>query len=160
MQGRWQLARRAVARARDPDPAFAPASLGELPAAVPSDVTELRRGLSLVTGDTGRGRAVRAEALRQTLAETSHGAFAIGCPELSPTQLLYTFAAGLELQRAPRGKSATVARLDAGPRELEPRRPPLPGLADATLATAGLLEEIGLPTELEERTNERGDGRP
>ena len=152
IEAHWGLARKPFANT--PDPAF----LVRLPAVEEAfarllyDVTEVRGGLSLVTGDIGCGKTMLAHALLDRLAGTPYEATALGSPRLTPVQLLQAVLTAVGAPRAPRGKHALVQALGAQlVREHAHGRRPVLVVDEGQLATATLLEEVRLLTNFEDR---------
>ena len=152
IESHWRLARRPFANT--PDPAFvyhSPAFTEGL-ARLVYDVTELRGGLSLITGEIGCGKTMLAAALTEKLAGGPCDVIAVPYPRVTPAQLLAILAAGLGVTRVPRGKLALVQAIGARLSELHgnARRPVLV-VDEAQLASPSLLEEIRLLTNHEDR---------
>ena len=148
----WGLLRKPFANT--PDPAF----LVRLPAVEEAfarlfyDVTEVRGGLSLVTGDIGCGKTMLAHALLDRLAGTPWEATALGSPRLTPVQLLQAVLAAVGGTRVPRGKHQLVQALGGQlAREHARGRRPVLIVDEGQLATANLLEEVRLLTNFEDR---------
>jgi type II secretory pathway predicted ATPase ExeA len=149
----WGLSRRPFANT--PDPAFTVRSptFDEGFARLLYDVTELRGGLSLITGEVGCGKTMLAAALAERLAGTPQAPIALLTPRLTPVQLLRAVAELLGLEGAPRVRHALAGALAAHLAALHAagRRPVL--LVDeAQLVPKSLLEEIRLLTNYEDRT--------
>lgn len=150
----WGLARKPFANS--PDPAFVYHALGfdEGFARLLYDVTEIRGGLSLVTGDIGCGKTMLAHALADRLAGTPHAVRVLRTPRLTPVQLLRAVGEATGMDRPPRAKHALVEALAAhlAERHAAGDRPVL--LVDeAQLVPRPLLEEIRLLTNFENRTD-------
>lgn len=148
----WSLARRPFANS--PDPAFVYRSpvFAEGLARLLYDATELRGGLSLVTGEIGCGKTMLAGVLADRLAGTRCDLIALAYPKITPAQLLATVARGAGIERVPRGKLAVIEALGAAlaERHRNGRRAVLV-LDEAQLASPSLLEEIRLLTNHEDR---------
>ncbi len=142
--------------ANTPDPAFVYHSpvFDEGFARVLYDVTDLRGGLSLVTGEIGCGKTMLVEALRHRLAGTPFESWVIPYPRLTGAQLLQFIGAAAELPHPPRNKPALV---DALRRRLADRHAaggrPVVIVDEAQLASPSLLEELRLLTNFEDRTD-------
>ena len=150
----WKLKAKPFSNTPDPRFIYHSPTFDEGFARLMYDVTELRAGLSLVTGDIGCGKTMLANALVDHLADTPHAVSVLASPRLSAVQLLRAVADALELSRPPRAKHALIQALGAHLAALhaEGRRPVL--LVDeAQLVTPALLEEIRLLTNFESRTD-------
>lgn len=148
----WGLARRAFANSPDPAFVYQSPAFAEGFARLLYDATELRGGLSLITGEIGCGKTMLAQALADKLAGTPCDVIELTYPKVTPTQLLATVAAGLGIERVPRGKLAMIEAIGARLRErhAEGRRPVLV-VDEAQLASPSVLEEIRLLTNHEDR---------
>jgi general secretion pathway protein A len=148
----WKLARRPFANTPDPEFVYRSPSFSEGFARLLYDATELRGGLSLITGEIGCGKTMLAGALTDRLAGSPSDVVTLPYPKVTPTQLLATLAHGLGVERPPRGKlpaiQAVRERLSALHRN--GRRPVLV-VDEAQLAGPMLLEEIRLLTNYEDR---------
>jgi type II secretory pathway predicted ATPase ExeA len=154
IEAHWGLDRKPFSNS--PDPAFiyhAPA-FEEGFARLLYDVTEIRGGLSLVTGGIGCGKTMLAHALIERLAETPYAAAVLATPRLTPVQLLAAVAGLLGSASVPRAKHALVIALGDHLRQLhaDGRRPVLI-VDEAQLVPQPLLEEIRLLTNYEDRTD-------
>ncbi len=142
--------------ANTPDPAFVYHSpvFDEGFARLLYDVTDLRGGLSLVTGEIGCGKTMLVEALRHRLAGTPFDPWIVPYPRLTGAQLLQFVAAAAELAHPPRSKPALVAALRrrVADQHAAGRRPVIV-VDEAQLASPSLLEELRLLTNLEDRTD-------
>ena len=148
----WRLSRRAFANTPDPafiydSPAFAEGSARLL-----YDATELRGGLSLITGEIGCGKTMLAHSLAERLTGSQCDVVVLQYPKVTPSQLLATVARGIGIESPPRGKLAMVEALGARLCELHAggRRPVLI-VDEAQLATPSVLEEIRLLTNHEDK---------
>lgn len=150
----WGLLRKPFANT--PDPAFVYHSpvFDEGFARLLYDVTELRGGLSMVTGEIGCGKTMLVEALRQRLAGTPFDPWVVDYPRMTGVQLLQFVAAEAALVRPPKSKPALVGvlRQRLAAMHADGLRPVL--VADeAQLASPSLLEELRLLTNFEDRTD-------
>jgi type II secretory pathway predicted ATPase ExeA len=148
----WKLTRRPFANTPDPAFVYRSPSFAEGFARLLYDATELRGGLSLITGEIGCGKTMLAGALAEQLAGSASDVVTLPYPKVTPTQLLATLATGLGLERVPRGKLANVeaVRSRLGELHRNGRRPVLV-VDEAQLAGPMLLEEIRLLTNYEDR---------
>jgi general secretion pathway protein A len=148
----WGLARRAFANTPDPDFIFRTTSFAEGMARLLYDATQLRGGLSLITGEIGCGKTVLAQALATQLAGSPVDVILLPYPKMTPAQLLRRLAGGLGIQSPPRGKLALIEAIGARLADLHrnARRPVLV-VDEAQLASPSLLEEIRLLTNFEDR---------
>jgi general secretion pathway protein A len=148
----WKLTRRPFANTPDPAFVYRSPSFAEGFARLMYDATELRGGLSLITGEIGCGKTMLAGALGEQLAGTSSDVVTLPYPKVTPAQLLSTLASGLGVDRVPRGKLAAIEAVRArlGDLHRNGRRPVLV-VDEAQLAGPMLLEEIRLLTNFEDR---------
>jgi type II secretory pathway predicted ATPase ExeA len=148
----WKLERRAFANTPDPAFVFRSPSFAEGFARLLYDATELRGGLSLITGEIGCGKTMLASSLAERLAGSSCDVMQVAYPKVTPAQLLAIVAKGLGIESPPRGKLAVVEAIGARLREQHAsgRRPVLV-VDEAQLATPSVLEEIRLLTNHEDK---------
>lgn len=150
----WGLDRKPFANTPDPTFVFASPTFEEGFARLVYDVTEIRGGLSLVTGDVGCGKTMLARALAERLADTSHAVSVLASPRLTATQLLLAVGEATGMEKPPRAKHTLVRALGDHLAAVHAtgRRPTL--LVDeAQLVPAALLEEIRLLTNYEGRAD-------
>lgn len=150
----WGLSRKPFANTPDPAFVFPSPTFEEGFARLLYDVTEIRGGLSLVTGDVGCGKTMLARALMERLAGTPHEATPLASPRLTATQLLQAIGEATGMEKMPRQKHTLVkalgdhlAAVHAGG-----RRTTLV-VDEAQLVPGTLLEEIRLLTNYEDRTD-------
>lgn len=152
IEAHWGLTRRAFANTPDPAFVFRSPSFAEGFARLMYDATELRGGLSLITGEIGCGKTMLAQALTDGLAGTACDVIALPYPKVTPSQMLTSVARGLGIAKPPRAKLDVILAVGARLAEMhrEGRRPVLV-VDEAQLATPSLLEEIRLLTNYEDR---------
>jgi type II secretory pathway predicted ATPase ExeA len=151
-EAHWQLARRPFANTPDPAFVYRSPAFAEGFARLVYDATELRGGLSLVTGEIGCGKTMLAGALAERLAGSACDVVALPYPRVTPSQLLNLLARGLGIERIPRGKLGVIEALGARLGELHRNgRRPVLVVDEAQLAGPSLLEEIRLLTNHEDR---------
>ena len=148
----WGLQRRAFANTPDPAFVFRSPSFAEGFARLVYDATELRGGLSLITGEIGCGKTMLAQALADGLVDSPCDVFTLPYPKVTPTQMLATVARGLGMESPPRAKLDLITALRDRLRDQHAagRRPVLV-VDEAQLASPSLLEEIRLLTNFEDR---------
>jgi general secretion pathway protein A len=148
----WKLSQKPFANTPDPAFIYRSPSFAEGLARLLYDATELRGGLSLITGEIGCGKTMLAQALADKLAGTPCDVIAVPYPKVTPTQLLAISARGLGIDPVPRGKLAIIEALGALLGELHGNgRRPVLVVDEAQLASPSLLEEIRLLTNFEDR---------
>lgn len=146
----WGLTRKPFANSPDTAFIYHSPAFDEGFARLVYDVTEIRGGLSLITGDVGCGKTMLAHALVTKLADGPHAVTVLSTPRLTPVQLLGALSGLLGMEKPPRAKHALVTALGEQLAALHAagRRPVL--LVDeAQLVPAALLEEIRLLTNYE-----------
>jgi general secretion pathway protein A len=152
IEAHWGLSRRPFANT--PDPAFVhrTPAFAEGFARLLYDATDLRGGLSLITGEIGCGKTMLAHALAERLAGTASTVISLPYPKVTPSQMLATLARGLGMETIPRGKLPLIEAIGArlGDVHRNGQRPVLV-VDEAQLASPSLLEEIRLLTNHEDR---------
>lgn len=150
----WGLARKPFSNTPDPAFLFRSPVFEEGFARLLYDVTELRGGLSLVTGEVGCGKTMLAASLVDHLHGTPHEVLTLATPRLSGVQLLQAIAQGFGIDQPPRTRHAIITALGARLAALhaEGRRPVLL-IDEAQLVSPATLEEIRLLTNLESRND-------
>ena len=148
----WGLARRAFANTPDPEFVYESPVFAEGLARLLYDATQLRGGLSLITGEIGCGKTMLAQAMAAQLAGSPSEVIVLPYPKMTPSQLLQRLATGVGLESPPRGKLPLIEALGGRLAELHrnARRPVLV-VDEAQLASPSLLEEIRLLTNFEDR---------
>ena len=147
----WKLTRRAFANTPDPAFVYRSPAFAEGFARLLYDATDLRGGLSLITGEIGCGKTMLAQALADHLAGSPCDVIILPYPKVTPSQLLVLVARGLGIE-APRGKLAAIEAIGARLTELHRNgRRPVLVVDEAQLASPSLLEEIRLLTNFEDR---------
>jgi general secretion pathway protein A len=148
----WNLTRRAFANTPDPAFVYRSPAFAEGFARLLYDATELRGGLSLITGEIGCGKTMLAQTLAERLAGSPCDVIVMPYPKVTPSQLLITLARGLGIAPVPRGKLAIVESLGVRLADLHRNgRRPVLVVDEAQLASPSLLEEIRLLTNYEDR---------
>ena len=150
----WGLERKPFANTPDPAFIFHSPTFDEGFARLLYDVTEIRGGLSLITGDIGCGKTMLATALVERLEGSPHAVSVLPSPRLTPTQLLRAVAEAMGQDKMPRAKHQLVSALGAHLKAVHSggRRPVL--LVDeAQLVPKTLLEEIRLLTNYEDKND-------
>ena len=152
IEAHWKLDRRAFANTPDPAFVYRSPTFAEGFARLLYDATELRGGLSLITGEIGCGKTMLAQALADRLEGSASDVIALPYPKVTPTQMLAAVAQGVGITPVPRGKLGIIEALGARLRALHAagRRPVLV-VDEAQLASPSLLEEIRLLTNYEDR---------
>lgn len=150
----WGLTRKPFSNTPDPDFLYRSPVFDEGFARLLYDVTEMRGGLSLVTGEIGCGKTMLASALVNRLRGTPHEITTLVSPRLTGVQLLRAVAESFGIAKPPRAKHALIIALAERLAALHAsgRRPVL--LVDeAQLVSSATLEEIRLLTNLESATD-------
>ncbi|MDB4881236.1 MAG: hypothetical protein JWL95_2 [Gemmatimonadetes bacterium] len=152
IEDHWKLSRRAFANTPDPAFVYRSPAFAEGFARLLYDATELRGGLSLITGEIGCGKTMLAQSLADRLEGTPSSVIPLPYPKVTPSQLLATVARGLGIETPPRGKLAVIEAIGARLGELHRNgRRPVLVVDEAQLASPSLLEEIRLLTNFEDR---------
>lgn len=152
IEDHWKLARRPFANTPDPTFVYRSPAFVEGFARLLYDATELRGGLSLITGEIGCGKTMLAQALAERLAGSACDVIPLSYPKVTPTQMLVTVARGVGIDPVPRGKLGVIEALGVRLAELHRNgRRPVLVVDEAQLASPSLLEEIRLLTNYEDR---------
>ena len=150
----WKLQRKPFANTPDPAFVFPSPTFEEGFARLLYDVTGIRGGLSLVTGDVGCGKTMLARALMEKLAGTPHEVTPLASPRLTATQLLQAIGEATGMEKLPRQKHALVQALGQHLAAVHATGRRITLLVDeAQLVPGTLLEEIRLLTNYEDRTD-------
>jgi general secretion pathway protein A len=148
----WRLTRKAFANTPDPAFVYRSPAFAEGFARLLYDATELRGGLSLITGEIGCGKTMLAQALADKLAGTACDVIPLPYPKVTASQLLAIVAKGVGVDPLPKGKLAVIEALGAHLVALHGNgRRPVLVVDEAQLASPSLLEEIRLLTNYEDR---------
>jgi type II secretory pathway predicted ATPase ExeA len=148
----WKLARRPFANTPDPAFVYRSQAFAEGFARLLYDATDLRGGLSLITGEIGCGKTMLAHALAERLAGTASDVVTLPYPKITPTAMLTSLARGLGMEKPPRARLSLIEAVGARLRELHGNgRRPVLVMDEAQLASPSLLEELRLLTNHEDR---------
>lgn len=150
----WALARKPFSNTPDPAFIYHSPAFDEGFARLLYDVTEIRGGLSLVTGEIGCGKTMLAHALVDRLRDTPNAVAVLPSPRLTASQLLRAVGEALgqtDLPRARHAMTASLGRFLAGGHAGGRRAVLL--VDEAQLAPRSLLEEIRLLTNFEDRAD-------
>jgi general secretion pathway protein A len=152
IEAHWGLTRRPFANSPDPEFVYQSPVFAEGFARLLYDATDLRGGLSLITGEIGCGKTMLAQALASQLAGSPSDVIVLPYSKVTPSQLLAVLARGIGVDSPPRGKLPLIEALAARLADLHrnARRPVLV-VDEAQLASPSLLEEIRLLTNFEDR---------
>jgi general secretion pathway protein A len=152
IEAHWGLERRPFANTPDPAFVYRSPAFAEGFARLLYDATDLRGGLSLITGEIGCGKTMLAHALADRLAGTPSAVVTLPYPKVTPAQMLATLGRGLGMERLPRGKVPLIEGIGARLADLH-RNGTRPVLVvdEAQLAGSSLLEEIRLLSNYEDR---------
>ena len=152
IEAHWQLTRRPFANSPDPGFTYRSPAFAEGFARLLYDATDLRGGLSLITGEIGCGKTMLAHALAEHLAGSASPVISLPYPKVTPAQLLAVLARGLGMTAIPRGKLDLIEALGVRLAELQRNgQRPVFVVDEAQLAGPSLLEEIRLLTNYEDR---------
>ena len=114
------------------------------------NITEIRGGLTLVTGEIGSGKTYLANALKENLKNQDHLPFIIRNPKLSSTQLIKTILQKIGAEHIPRYKLQVLNSLEKTLTDLNKKNITVIGLIDeAQILTLDALREIRLLLNLE-----------
>ena len=148
----WKLERKPFANTPDPAFVYRSPAFAEAFARLLYDATELRGGLSLITGEIGCGKTMLAQSLADRLSGSPCDVIALPYPKVTPAQMLAAVARGIGIDPLPRGKLAMIEALGERLAELHRNgRRPVLVVDEAQLASPSLLEEIRLLTNHEDR---------
>ena len=150
-ESHWQLSKRPFANTPDPAFIYRTPAFAEGFARLLYDATDLRGGLSLITGEIGCGKTMLAHALADHLAGRDGRVITLPYPKVTPTQMLAVLAEGLGMENPPRGKLPLIRAIGQRLAELHRNgERPVLVVDEAQLAGPSLLEEIRLLTNYED----------
>src|SRR3954454_17849021 len=101
IEDHWKLQRRAFANTPDPAFVYKSPAFAEGFARLLYDATDLRGGLSLISGEIGCGTPTLAQAVAERLAGSPVDIVDLQYPKVTPTQMLSTMASGFGLEIPP-----------------------------------------------------------
>ncbi len=114
------------------------------------NITEIRGGLTLVTGEIGSGKTYLANALKENLKSEKILPFIIRNPKLSSTQLIKTILQKIGVEDVPRFKLKVLNSLELTLLDLNRKKITVVGLIDeAQILSLDALREIRLLLNLE-----------
>ncbi len=114
------------------------------------NITEIKGGLTLVTGEIGSGKTFLANALKENLKEQDNLPFMIRNPKLTSTQLIKTILQKIGREEVPRFKLKVLNLLEEILLEFSRKNITVIGLIDeAQILSLDALREIRLLLNLE-----------
>ncbi|MEO0294075.1 MAG: AAA family ATPase [candidate division WOR-3 bacterium] len=114
------------------------------------NITEIKGGLTLITGDVGCGKTYLANALRESLKKQNALPFIIGNPKLSSNQLIKVILQKIGIEEIPRFKLAILNLLEKKLEELNNKGIIVVALIDeAQILSLDALREVRLLLNLE-----------
>jgi general secretion pathway protein A len=114
------------------------------------NITEIKGGLTLVTGEIGSGKTFLANALKENLKEQNTLPFMIRNPKLTSTQLIKTILQKLGIEKVPRFKLKVLNSLEETLLGFYRKNITVIGLIDeAQILSLDALREIRLLLNLE-----------
>lgn len=109
------------------------------------NITEIRGGLTLITGEVGSGKTYLANALKENLQEEDKIPFLIKNPKLSSTQLIKIILRKISPKKIPRYRLAVLSRLEDVLLDYHNKNITVIGLIDeAQILSLDALREIRL----------------
>ena len=114
------------------------------------NITEIKGGLTLVTGEIGSGKTYLANALKENLKKKDNLPFIIRNPKLSSTQLIKIILQKIGVEEIPRFKLKVLNSLEETLLDLNSKNITVIGLIDeAQILSLDALREIRLLLNLE-----------
>ncbi len=146
----WGLSKKPFSNTPDLNFLYNSAEFEEGYARLLYNITEIRGGLTLITGEIGSGKTFLANALKENLKEQNCLPFIIRNPKLTSTQLIKTILQKIGVEPIPRFKFKVLNSLEKTLLDLNKRNITVVGLIDeAQILSLDAFREIRLLLNLE-----------